>query len=226
MEILHISDTHGFHELLTPEIEKKKFDLIIHSGDASNEFNSNDNFLEMRRFIDWYAALDIKHKIYVAGNHDTSIERKKITRTDFETEGITYLEVDGVTIEKLKIFGIPYTPTYGNWAFMRKRGQLGEFYKEIPEDTNLLITHGPPKGILDLSTSREGKLELCGCKELLNYIEHSKVEVHLFGHIHDNNDIINHGLREINGVHFSNASVVKDGKFGKLYSYGNTFYTP
>ena len=223
MKIWHISDTHTFHELLQiPE----GIDMVIHSGDCSNPRDPYNNEPEVRKFIDWFSGLDIKYKIYVAGNHDTSIERGLVTKDDFSKNGIHYLENTSVEIEGLKIFGSPYTPMFGNWAFMKARPKLDRVWnKAIPDDSDIVIVHGPPKGVLDLSYDRNGKLEFCGDKSLMNKIKIVKPLFMMFGHIHNNEDIVNTGTRKVYGLDtiFSNGSVVTDRKFGKLTSQGNIF---
>lgn len=209
------------HELLTEHIPKN-IDVMIHSGDATNVYNPLSNFQEMKSFIDWYSRIQIKNKIYIAGNHDTSVERKMITHQDFKDAGIIYLQLEEVIIDGIKFFGSPYTPTYGDWAFMKKRGKLHDVYTNIPDDTDVLISHGPPKSMLDLSYDRGNNIEMCGCKELWNHIYYRpNIKYVLYGHIHSFKDIINTGVRVVNGVTYSNASVVNDGKFGMLTSYGN-----
>lgn len=222
-KIWHISDTHTFHNLLTvPE----DIDIVIHSGDCSNPRDPFRNEPEVRAFIDWYSALPIKTKIYVAGNHDSSIERGLVTGKDFLDNGILYLENDAVTVNGVKIFGSPYTPMFGNWSFMRARHKLDRIWnKAIPDDSDIVIVHGPPKGVLDLSYDGDGKLEFCGDKSLMNKLKIVKPKLMLFGHIHNNKDIINAGTRVVYGLEtiFSNGSVVTDGKFGRLSSNGNIF---
>ena len=223
MKIWHISDTHTFHKLL--EVPQG-VDLVIFSGDCSNPRDPYNNEPEVRAFIDWYSVLPIKHKVFVAGNHDTSIERGLVTKDDFSKNGIHYLENTSVEIEGLKIFGSPYTPLFGNWAFMKARHKLDRVWNNaIPDDSDIVVVHGPPKGILDLSYSRDGKLEFCGDKSLLNKLQIVKPLFMMFGHIHNNEDIVNTGTRKVYGLDttFSNGSVVTDGKFGKLTSNGNIF---
>ena len=89
MRIWHISDTHTFHNLLTIP---QGIDIVIHSGDCSNPRDPYTNEPEVRDFIHWFKSLPIQHKIYVAGNHDTSIEKKLITKKDFQDYNIIYLE--------------------------------------------------------------------------------------------------------------------------------------
>ena len=223
MKIWHISDTHGFHELLQiPE----GIDMVIHSGDCSNVREPYNNEPEVRRFIDWFSELPIQHKIYVAGNHDTSIEKRFVTKADFTDNGIHYIENETIVIDGIKIFGSPHTPQFGQWAFMKARNKLDRIWsRAIPEDVSIVICHGPPRGVLDLSYDRYNVLEFCGDKSLMNRVMEVKPKLMLFGHIHNCKDIINTGTRKVYGLDtiFSNGSVVTDGKFGKLSSQGNIF---
>ncbi len=162
MKIWHISDTHTYHEQLRiPE----GIDMVIHSGDCSNPRDPYNNEPEVRQFLDWYKSLPIEHKIYVAGNHDTSIEKRLVQPIEFAEAGILYLEDDYVMVEGLKIFGSPYTPNFGNWAFMKDRVKLDRYWPQaMPDYADIVVTHGPPKGILDKSYNRENVFEMCGDK--------------------------------------------------------------
>lgn len=223
MTILHISDTHTYHDLLKIP---SGIDMIIHSGDCSNPRDPYNNEPEVRGFIDWYKEIPVKYKVYVAGNHDTSIEKGLVTKKDFEDAGIIYLENESVVIEGIKIFGSPHTPNFGNWAFMKERNKLERFWRlAIDEDVNIVVTHGPPKGILDKSYDRENNMEACGDKSLLNRILEVQPAYSLFGHVHNTKDIVNAGIQKLSvcNTFFSNGSVVTDGRFGKLSSNGNVF---
>ena len=223
MKIWHISDTHTIHELL--EIPEG-IDMVIHSGDCSNPLNPYNNEPEVRGFIDWFSGLPIQHKIYVAGNHDTSIEKRFVTKADFTDNGIHYIENETIVIDGIKIFGSPHTPQFGQWAFMKARNKLDRIWgRAIPDDVNIVICHGPPRGMLDLSYDRYNVLEFCGDKSLLNRIKEVQPVLMLFGHIHNNKEIVNTGTRKLYGLDtiFSNGSVVTDGKFGSLSSNGNKF---
>jgi len=222
MRIWHISDTHGYHDLLDVP---KDIDMVIHSGDCSNPKDPYNNEPEVRNFIDWYSKLDIPTKIYVAGNHDSSIEKKLVSTSDFYTNGIIYLEDDFIHIDGWKIHGSPMTPSFGNWSFMKSRDKLDKHWsRSVDDDVDILITHGPPKGILDISEDRNRNLENCGCNALKRHIiTRIKPRLMLFGHIHNNKEIINAGTMKLSicDTIFSNGSVVTDGRFGKLSSNGN-----
>lgn len=244
IKLWHISDTHTYHGLLDVP---KDIDMVIFSGDCSNPKDPYKNKVEVENFIHWYSSLPIKYKIFVPGNHDTSIERGLISRFDFAAEGIIYLENDFVEIdvnegwgslandgkigstivpsEKLKIWGSPITPTFGEWAFMKARHKTHEVWKHIPDDTDIVIVHGPPAGILDLSYNRRNELESCGDSALKKRLLDINPKLVCFGHIHNCEDIINAGTRKlsIRDTIYSNGSVVTDNKFGQLTSNGNIF---
>ena len=227
LKIWHISDTHGMHNEIDmsniPEV-----DVVVHSGDCSNYYNPIDNFVEVIKFLDWYATLPIKYKIYVAGNHDTSIEKRLVDEQQFSSRGIIYLEHEETTIEGFKFFGSPYTPRFGNWAFMKSRETISRAWEVIPDDTAIMICHGPPKGVLDISYKQEpgSPIERCGCSALKKRMEVIQPPLMLFGHIHNCKDITNAGFVQFpsHKTIYSNGTCVKDGEFSKgLTSKGNVF---
>ena len=220
MKIWHISDSHSYHTMLTiPE----NIDIIIFSGDAANYRGPALNEPEMREFLTWFKDIPIKYKIMIAGNHDSSIESKLVVRKEIEDLDIIYLENEDITIEGIKIWGSPYTPTFGQWSFMKSRDKIARVWETIPNDTNIIVTHGPPKGILDLTYNMDGSLFRCGCNALKKKVLNIEPKFHLFGHIHNQKDIINAGTVKLSykKTIFSNGSIVTDFEFGKITSNGN-----
>jgi Icc-related predicted phosphoesterase len=226
MNILHISDTHCFHDSF-PYERFDDIDLIIHSGDCSNSYDPYANEKEVRNFIDWFSSVPVRHKIFVAGNHDTSIEKRKVTPADFFQKGIVYLENQSTTINGIKFWGSPITPTFGKWAFMKARDKTNKVWQLIPDDTDVVIVHGPPKGVRDLSYDREGVLQFCGCSSLMKrcWSLGDRLKLVCFGHIHNMKGVeTNQGISQFHQSKtvFSNASCVVDGKFDLgLTSFGN-----
>ena len=223
MKIWHISDTHSYHELL--EIPEG-IDMVIHSGDFSNYYDVFKNEPEALNFLHWFSALEIKHKVLIAGNHDAlaCLWNTKFKELCIDLD-IIYLENTDVVIDGLKIWGSPYTPQFGNWHFMKSRAKIDRVWQSIPGDTDILVTHGPPKGILDIAEDRHHSIEFCGCSALKKQVlKMPNLKLMCFGHIHNNTDIINAGTMKlsISDTIFSNGSVLTDGKFGKLSSNGNT----
>lgn len=224
LRLWHISDTHTYENLLTiPE----NIDIVCFSGDESNYYDVYKNEPESLNFLHWFGNLKIKHKIMIAGNHSSYIFHMKTKFKEWcDHYGIIYLENEGCEIEGIKFWGSPNTPNFGNWYFMKDRAKMDKHWAHVPDDIDVLIVHGPPKGILDLSYNRNNELEFCGDKALRNHIVNRiKPKLMLFGHIHNNEDIVNQGTTQLSGhpTIFSNGSVVKDGKFGILSSHGNVF---
>lgn len=220
VKIWHFSDSHTYHDLLTiPE----DIDIAIFSGDCSNPKNPYTNQYEVETFLKWFAKVPIRNKIMIAGNHDTSIEKRLITKEEIESWGIRYLENESVEIEGVKIWGSPHTPQFGDWAFMKHRSKLDKVWQSIPDDTDIVVVHGPAKGILDVSENRDYTIEQCGCSALNKRLLTLQPKLFCFGHIHNTRDIINAGIVKlsISDTIYSNGSVVTDGKFGKLTSNGN-----
>jgi Icc-related predicted phosphoesterase len=196
--IVCISDTHNCNE----EIVVPDGDILIHSGDATIR-GSED---EIVAFLGWFSGLPHKHKIFVAGNHDWMYEiANRRARLLTDNAQIIYLQDSSIEIDRLKIYGSPWQPRFYDWAFNLNRGaEMAEKWKLIPEDIDILITHGPPHGILD-AVPRLSGIDHAGCEELRTRVEdiaaHGKLKLHVFGHIH-----CGYGVHEDCGVKFVNAS--------------------
>ena len=194
MKIWHISDTHGEHAKLKVP---KGIDVVIHSGDSTNYKSPQKNHKEWWSFKDWFVNLDIPHKIYVAGNHDATLWH----RMDI-ISGFHYLENQAITIDGVKFYGTPVNPLFCDWYFQYSEDKLKLFWELIPDDTDVLITHTPPLGTLDFCV--DGNVGSSTLKERLNSLN---LKAHLFGHVHDEDGIINSKLIN-NNYWISNASVV------------------
>lgn len=195
MKIWLISDTHGKEdELSVPE----GIDMVISAGDGGTYKNSFMCKKDLDMFLEWFNDLPIEHKIYVPGNHDTAMEAGLIDEQIYQEVYILkheFIEVNGV-----KIFGSPYTPAFYSWAYNSTEQELMELWKDIPTDLDFLVTHGPPKNILD--RCRDGYR--AGCEHLLEAVKITKPKYHVFGHIHEDG-----GKQEkFNGTTFINASVL------------------
>lgn len=181
--------THGHHDKITiPD-----GDVLIHAGD----FSAHGSIDEQEAFDQFLGTLPHPHKIVIAGNHDWSLEGVEYPELWFQHA--TYLQDEAVTIEGIKFYGAPWQPEFFNWAFNLPRGEaLREKWRLIPEDTDVLITHGPPYGILDRVESGDK----VGCVDLMNAIERCKPKLHLFGHIHEQ-----YGVKLRGETRFANASI-------------------
>ncbi len=168
-----ISDLHGSY----PELEGGG--LLIVAGDLT----ARDTFKQHQEFQAWLIEQKYTKKVLIAGNHDGQYE-KTVPFYTFET-GICYLQDSGTQFEGLNIWGSPWTPEFCNWHFMLPRGrQLREKWDLIPDNTDILVTHGPPLGILDATDNTVNKTERLGCADLRDAVERVKPRLHVFGHIH------------------------------------------
>lgn len=197
MKIVCISDTHNRHDqIIVPD-----GDILIHAGDATGR----GTIEEIEEFNFWFANLPHRYKIFVAGNHDWLFETNNLYARKLLDDSIIYLQDSSVEVEELKIYGSPWQPRFYDWAFNLMRGaEIAEKWQQIPGDIDILITHGPPNGILDEVPHRYF-VENTGCEELRKTVEEiarfGKLKLHVFGHIH-----CGYGQTENFGVKFVNAS--------------------
>lgn len=193
MRIVAISDTHGFHR----QVKLPEGDILIHAGDVSMK---GERF-QIEEFIEWFAKLDFRDKIFIAGNHDFFFERSSANEIlNLIPPNITYLNNTSVELAGRKIWGSPITPYFFNWAFNKQRGEpIARYWEMIPSDTDILITHGPMLGHLDLTKGGQH----VGCKDLLLRAQNLKIKAHIFGHIHES-----YGQLDANDTFFVNACIV------------------
>lgn len=190
LRIVAVADTHLFHdELVVPD-----GDVFVHAGDLCR----GGKLREVERAATWINGLPHRHKIVVPGNHDFAFVRTpREARAMFEL-GIHVLEDEGVTIEGVKFWGSPWQPTFFDWAYNLPRGEaLAEKWALIPDGTHVLVTHGPPEGLGDRSSTGGRQ----GCADLLARALVVKPLVHLFGHIHEDG-----GLFDRDGIAFVNCT--------------------
>jgi Icc-related predicted phosphoesterase len=179
IKIVCVSDTHLAHQDKGARFPYMPAgDIIIHAGDATYQGSPT----EIQHFINWFSKLDYKHKVFVSGNHDWLFQRNPaLARAMLADAGIIYLEDSEITIAGLRIYGSPWQPKFGDWAFNLPRGEaLKQVWDKIPEGIDILVTHGPPWGVGDqLFGGRRA-----GCEELDKAVARVKPRLHVFGHIH------------------------------------------
>lgn len=176
-KLIFISDTHRQHY----DMKIPNGDFIIHCGDISGMGRIN----EIEDFSEWFSKLPHKYKIMIPGNHDFGFENKtEEARNIIESRGIICLIDQSIELESIKFWGSPISPYFNNWAFNRFRGSsIEHHWNKIPENTDVLITHGPPAYINNLSSVIDG--EDVGCEDLYKAIKRIKPKISCFGHIHE-----------------------------------------
>jgi predicted phosphodiesterase len=187
MRIVCISDTHGLHDrLAVPE-----GDILVHAGDLSVRGERN----EIESFDRWLGTLPHAHKVLIAGNHDFAFQDEPAARS-WITNAL-YLQDEEATVAGLRFYGSPWQPRFFDWAFNLSRGaELRAVWDKIPSGIDVLVTHGPPAGVLDQTD--DGRR--VGCADLLEAVQRVAPRLHVFGHIHEA-----HGERAEGRTLFVNA---------------------
>ena len=199
--IVCISDTHNYLESAAKRDFVPDGDILVHAGDLTKRGKFDEWSFELEAI----ARLPHKHKVIICGNHDFCLQTKPQMSAHILEQvnnrhgnSITYLEDSEAVVEGIKFYGSPRTPYFYNWAFNEQRGvDIRKWWDKIPEDTDILITHGPPWGILDRNL--EG--QLCGCEELEIAVKRIEPKYHIFGHIHEG-----YGFKKIGNTTYVNAS--------------------
>ena len=184
MKFVAISDTHGCHR----QLNLPSGDVLLHAGDVCDQGNTN----QVEDFLKWLSELNFQHKIIIRGNHDIDLKKRKSLLDIEMPSGVIQLENSGIEIENISIWGIPHAIKWGT-----------ENWENIPEHTQILMTHRPPFSIMDqppLSPST-------GDKKLLQKVKTIQPQIHLFGHIH-----AGYGQKKIGNTLFLNASTYKASK--------------
>lgn len=183
MRIVCISDTHGWR------VEVPNGDVLIHCGD----YTHRNSLKELPKFVEWMNSLPHKHKIFIPGNHDKCFEESYKKAMEVVGKSFTVLIDQEIEIEGVKFYGTPYQPIFFNWAFNIYKEKRRKKFSKIPKDTDVLITHTPPLGILDKVA--RGNV---GCEVLKHCVEKVQPKYHIFGHIHESYGILYGKTNSIN----------------------------
>lgn len=213
MRIVTISDTH----CKLDQIKLPEGDLLLHSGDLTFSGNLKEIATELN-ILGQYAKKFKYGAVFCAGNHDWMAEKDPAMLSLLAKDnGLIWLQDQEIVIEGFKIYGSGWTPEFGGWALnlSRYEGELTRKWAMIPDDTQILVTHGPPKGILDLTAGYEMMTpygnefeppERVGCWDLRERVKKLKqLRLHCFGHIHHS-----YGQEIVDGVQFVNASICNE----------------
>jgi nicotinic acid mononucleotide adenylyltransferase/Icc-related predicted phosphoesterase len=205
--IVHISDTHGkdYDHLIPPG------DILIHSGDFTHRGKPEETL----KFASFLSRQPHRHKVVVCGNHEWGYDQ--LEHSQLHTilgEGVIILQDEAVTIDGIKFWGSSWNNSAQAWGLSSSERE--KKWELIPSDTDVLITHNPPYGILDLAWEHtlrsEGVCPQCGKihprfshwgdRALAAAIVTRQIPLHLFGHVHDEV-----GILTIGDTTYSNASM-------------------
>lgn len=182
-----IADTHlGHYNAVLPD-----GDILLVAGDFTEQRQS-----EIVDFNNWLGIQQYNHIIVIAGNHDLPVENDPQEARNILANAV-YLQDEGIEVMGLKIYGTPWSPD-GGWSFQLEDRRLLEKWQKIPVDTDILLTHCPPHGILD----RNAAGIHCGCPVLAETLKSIRPKLHVFGHIHEE-----YGILQKDGTLYVNASL-------------------
>lgn len=192
MKLTIISDTHGEQD----KLGVLAGEVLIHCGDMFNMFGSDSDDFE--RMDEWFGKQKFDLVLCVGGNHDFPLQnRGNYTTSPFKNA--VYLEGDAFEYQGVKFYGAPWVPQLRGQAFYKDNADLGVAWSQIPTDVDVLITHTPPAGVLDVS-SRGLKL---GCEYLSEELEKRTPVLHCFGHVHASS-----GIHRVGNTTYINAAQV------------------
>lgn len=184
--------------MLHSRVQVPDGDVLVFAGDF---MNSGYKFGDIFDFGAWFSSLPHKKKVIVPGNHDRLIESSPSSAIPFFPECLWLINQSAV-LDGIFFYGSPITPYFMGWAYGEVPEQIKPYWDKIPERTDVLITHGPPEGILD----GEGYHHM-GCPELLKAVERVKPQLHLFGHIHSGYGHAHSLPGPLGKTHFYNVAV-------------------
>jgi Icc-related predicted phosphoesterase len=195
-KLICISDTHSNFPK-TP-----KGGILIHAGDLTNKGTEE----QLRAGLEWLEKQPSAVKILVPGNHDFIFQREpEKARGMCEEHNIVLLMDEEYRAEGLWFWGSPWQPWFHDWAFNLKRGpEIQAKWDRIPQDTDVLITHGPAMGFLDATPRAVG--DGIGCEDLMRTMLQIQPKLHVFGHVHHSYGV-RKGYGSLRDTLFVNASL-------------------
>lgn len=177
VRIVATADLHSQHGI----VEVPPGDVLILAGDLTARGSASEG----ADLLAWLAALPHRHKVVVAGNHDHWLDNPRAADVVAQA-GAHYLLDAEVCVAGLRVWGAPWTPTYGSWAFQAERGaDITAHWDRIPTGVDVLVTHGPARGYGDLASPLRDLGDRVGCEDLLRAVVRADPRHHVFGHIHE-----------------------------------------
>lgn len=201
MRIVAVADTHLFHDELTVPAG----DVFVHAGDMCR----GGSLEELAEAARWLRSLPHPTKVVIAGNHDWALaaddeDERRRARALLAEDGVVYLQDEERVVGGLRFWGSPWQPEFNDWAFNLPRGEaLAAKWALVPTGVDVLVTHGPPRGIGDRGPGGgpHAVESRAGCDDLRARVAEVRPRLHLFGHIHQDG-----GAWPIDDTLFANAT--------------------
>ena len=195
MRLVVISDTHGAHE----ELGELQGDVLIHCGDFESIFESDPQIVE--KVDDWFARQRFGRIYCVGGNHDEELERR-VALTDQPFKNAIWLHERRDMFRGYCFYGASWVPYLRDFPFFADADALEAAWARIPGDVDVLMTHTPPKDVLDVSS----KGQSLGCPHLAERLKQVAPGLHCFGHVHKSR-----GETTVGATRYVNATSVSSG---------------
>jgi hypothetical protein len=214
VKICAISDIHG------SLIEIPECDILCICGDIlplDIQRNNDESVAWLAGpFQNWLLDAPCKYVVMIWGNHDWYGEKccrgglegweqcERLFKRDLGPDPkIHILQDEEIEVLGIKFYGTSWCPSLRNWAFYGDSETLKARFSDIPTDTDVLLTHCPPKfgsqGVV-LETNWNYRNDF-GCQELQDVIvekfKHKTCTTYILsGHIHSglHNWEVNEGL--------------------------------
>jgi len=201
LKICCISDTHGSHNEIVFDDKMLSCDILIHAGDWSF-LGKPEEIFEFNR---WVGTLPFKEVIVIAGNHEVFLEKMGKDIAKQYLFNAVYLENETFVYKGYKIFGTPISSRFYNWAFMKSEEEAFRILSRMPEDVDVVVSHGPCRGILDKVYRAGGIMENTGFQSLRDKVFQVKPKLFISGHIHNDS-----GIEEHERIKFINCALLDD----------------
>lgn len=215
---MHISDTHqeNIADIVITDLKAKKIesvDLLFISGDLTYRGDIDKLKAVAEQCEDLVLCGYVKDVVLTPGNHDKSFDHKfrksawfsrEIALKQFKGRMCVHLLIhESIQLHGIKIFASPWTPEFHDWGFNYFPHEAKDLWDSIPNDCEVLMTHGPPEFILD-EVNDYMKTRHTGCPYLAKEIvKRPTIKYHLFGHIHEG-----YGKLEKDGITYLNSSIM------------------
>ncbi|MEM7438287.1 MAG: metallophosphatase domain-containing protein [Pseudomonadota bacterium] len=194
MRIVVISDTHGQHR----KLGTLRGDVLIHAGDMESLFAPENGAWQLDDIDDWFGQQDFDRIFCIGGNHDAELERR-VSLGQEPFTNTTWLHESCIKYKGVTFYGASWVPMLPHLPFFADAKTLTGAWARIPDDVDVLVTHTPPLGVLDVSS--RGKV--LGCAHLAQRLKALSPALHCFGHVHNGA-----GQKQIGATTFANATNV------------------
>ncbi len=176
LRIAAVSDTHGRQAWTVPPC-----DVFVHAGDITGRGSLQEAAVFATKLRERMDSPDgPQHAIIVPGNHDECFELFTEPTLALFGPRVHVLLNDSLTLDGICFFGSPWTPPFMQWHFMANEQRLAALYEAMPSTVDVLVTHGPPYGVLDPGWQAAH----VGSTALASAVSGRTVQHHVFGHLH------------------------------------------